>query len=157
MIPPPVYSSPLHYPKEYAQSSSELAHEYSKYNHVSCCGSVSISVVTSLRALMAVSYLLSDTSHRALDEFSHRRNDVLQLLSVALERELLVSLLQVASPWVSVHVEISGGTNVAEIVSVGAGDHQLASGHLSGHLEVSKVGFTVNDGHLSDTGEFCSC
>merc|ERR1711934_94079 len=38
-----------------------------------------------LSLLCAVSYLLSDTSHRTLDEFSHGCNDVLQLLSVALE------------------------------------------------------------------------
>merc|ERR1740128_1000836 len=90
---------------------------------------------------MAVSYLLSDTGHRTLDEFSHGRNDV----------------LQIASPWVSVHVEISGGTNVTEIVRVRAGHRQLASSHLSDHLKLSKVGFTINDGHFSDTGEFCSC
>jgi len=88
---------PLHYSSKYDPSTGTVAlyiiHRNMHKAAVSWLMNIqntimSVAVVPfpfRLSLLCAVSYLLSDTSHRTLDEFSHGCNDVLQLLSVALE------------------------------------------------------------------------
>merc|ERR1711936_44051 len=83
---PKVLIVPLHYSSKYDPSTGTVALYIIHMNIQNTIMSVAVVPFPfRLSLLCAVSYLLSDTSHRTLDEFSHGCNDVLQLLSVALE------------------------------------------------------------------------